>query len=109
MTGLLRFSLLHSFRPGSQQEGESLREIRAVEYTCGLSVTIVGLGLYSYYVRELLASLALFAGAFFILGVVAFGIVLVWCAGEKVAKWTPLASRSVISLSRRLIAAHARQ
>ena len=28
-------------------------------------MVIVGLGLYSYYVRELLASLVLFTGAFF--------------------------------------------
>jgi hypothetical protein len=69
---------------------------------------IVGLGLYSYYVRELLASLALFAGAFFILGLVALGIFLVWCAGAKIAMWTPPASRSVIALSRRFIAAYAK-
>jgi hypothetical protein len=69
---------------------------------------IVGLGLYSYYVRELLASLALFAGAFFILGLVVLGLFLVWCAGVKIAMWTPPASRSVIALSRRFIAAYAK-
>jgi hypothetical protein len=85
-----------------------LRETKAIEYTCGLSVVIVGLGLYSYYVRELLASLALFTGAFFILGLVALGMFLVWRAGVKIAMWTPPASRSVLALSRRVIAAYAR-
>ena len=37
---------------------------------CGLGLVIVGLGLYSYYVRELLASLALFSVVFFFLAVV---------------------------------------
>ena len=106
--GFFRFSPLHEFRPGQQRQGESLRKTKAIEYTCGLSTVIVGLGLYSYYVRELLASLALFTGAFFILGLAAFGVFLVWCAGEKVAMWTPPASRSVIALSRRLIAAYAK-
>ena len=85
-----------------------MREIKAIEYTCGLSAVIVGLGLYSYYVRELMASLVLFAGAFLFLGLLALGVFLVWCAAEKVAIWTPPASRSVIALSRRLIAAYAR-
>jgi integral membrane sensor domain MASE1 len=85
-----------------------LREIKAIEYTCGLSAVAVGLGLYSYYVRELLASLVLFTGAFFILGLVAFGLFLIYCAGQKVAIWAPPASRSMVALSRRLMAAYAR-
>jgi hypothetical protein len=85
-----------------------LREIKTIEFTCGLSAVIVGLGMYSYYVRELLASLALFTGAFFIVGLVAFGMFLVWSAGEKIAIWAPPASRNVIALSRRLIVAYAR-
>ena len=85
-----------------------MREIKAIEYTCGLSAVIVGLGLYSYYVREALASLVLFTGAFFVLGLVVLGVFLVWCAGEWVAIWAQPASRSVIALSRRLIAAYVR-
>jgi hypothetical protein len=34
-----------------------LREIKIRDYACGLLVTIVGLGLYSSYVRELMAAL----------------------------------------------------
>ena len=71
-------------------------------------MVIVGLGLYSYYVRELLASLVLFTGVFFILGLTALGMLLVWCAGEWIAIWAPPASRNLIGLSRRLIAAYAR-
>jgi hypothetical protein len=69
---------------------------------------IVGLGLYSFYVRELLASLLLFSVAFFFLSLVVLGVFLVWCASEQVAIWTGPASRNVIALSRRLIAAYAR-
>lgn len=69
---------------------------------------IVGLGLYSYYVRELLASLALFTGAFFLLGLVAAGMYLLWCAGVRVATWTGPASRNMIAFSRRLVAAYVR-
>lgn len=69
---------------------------------------IVGLGLYSYYVRELLASLLLFSVAFFFLGLVAHGALFVWCASEQIAIWTRPASRNMMALSRRLITAYAR-
>jgi hypothetical protein len=68
----------------------------------------VGLGMYSYYVRELLASLALFSVAFFFLGLVVLGVFLACCAGVQVVIWTRPASRNMIALSRRLIAAYAR-
>ena len=71
-------------------------------------MVIVGLGLYSYYVRELLASLVLFTGAFFLLGLVALGMFLIWAACEKLAIWTAPTSRNVVALSRRLIAAYAK-
>jgi hypothetical protein len=71
-------------------------------------MVIVGLGLYSYYVRELMASLVLFAGAFLFLSLLALGVFLAWRAAEKIVIWTPPASRSMIALSRRLIAAYAK-
>jgi len=43
------------------RKGDSLREAKIRYFMCGLAVAIVGLGMYSYYVRELLASLALSA------------------------------------------------
>jgi hypothetical protein len=85
-----------------------LREIKAIEYTCGLSVVVAGLGLYSYQVRELLAALVLFTVGFFFLGLAALGVFLIWYASEKVATWTGPASRSMIALSRRLIVAYTR-
>lgn len=66
---------------------------------------IVGLALYSYYVRELLASLVLFSAVFFFLGVAVFTVFLLWCASVQVAIWTPSASRNLIAFSRRLISA----
>jgi hypothetical protein len=85
-----------------------LREIKIRDYTCGLIVTIVGLGLYSYYVRELLAALTLFSMAFFFLALVALGALLIWSAGVQVAIWALPASRSMVVLTRRLTAAYAR-
>ena len=90
------------------KQGDSLREIKIRDYTCGLIVTIVGLGLYSYYVRELLAALTLFSVAFFLLALVALGALLVWSASVQAAIWARPASRSMIAFSRRLIAAYAR-
>ena len=83
-----------------------MRELKATEYTCGLSVLIVGLGLYSYYVRELLASLVLFTLAFFFVGLAALGVFFIWCASVQVALWTPSASRNLIAYSRRRITAN---
>ena len=85
-----------------------MRKLKAVEYTCEFSVMIVGLGLYSYQVRELLAALVLFTVGFFFLGLVALGVFLIWYASEKVAIWTGPASRSMIALSRRLMTAYTR-
>lgn len=85
-----------------------MREIKIRDYTCGLIVTIVGLGLYSYYVRELLAALTLFSMAFFLLALVGLAALLVWCASVQVAIWARPASRNMIAFSRRLIAAYAR-
>ena len=72
----------------------------------GLSVVIVTPGMYSYYVRELLAFLVLFAGAFLVLLLAVLGLYLLWCFVVMVASLTPQASRSVIAFSRRFIAAY---
>ena len=85
-----------------------MREIKIRDYTCGLIVTIVGLGLYSYYVRELMAALTLFSVAFFVLALVGLGGLLVWCVSVQVAIWARPASRNVIAFSRRLLTAYAR-
>jgi len=85
-----------------------LREIKIRDYTCGLIVTIVGLGLYSYYVRELMAALTLFSVAFFVLALMGLGGLLVWCVSVQVAIWARPASRNVIAFSRRLLTAYAR-
>jgi hypothetical protein len=85
-----------------------LQKSRVIEYTCGVSAVIVGFGLYSYYVRELLASLALFTGAFFLVSLVAAVALLLWYAGVQTVLWARPASRNVIALSRRLVAAYVR-
>ena len=85
-----------------------MREIKVSDFSYGLIVTIAGLGLYSYYVRELLAALTIFSVAFFFLALVGLGALLVWSASVQVAVWATPASRNVIAYSRRLIAAYAK-
>ena len=85
-----------------------MREIKIRDYTCGIVATIVGLGLYSYYVRELLAALTLFTVAFFSLGLAVLGVLMVWSASVQVAVWAKPASRNFVTFTRRLAAAYAR-
>jgi 3-oxoacyl-[acyl-carrier protein] reductase len=73
-----------------------LGKLKALEYTCGLGVMIVGLGLYSYYVRELLASLFLFSVFFFSMSLVVLSVFLAWCASKQVALWSQPTSRKAI-------------
>jgi hypothetical protein len=80
-----------------------LREIKAVEYISVISVTTVALGLYSYYVRDLLVSLALFSVAFSMLGIAVLGVFLVWSASMQFAIWTRPVSRNMIAFTRRVI------
>jgi hypothetical protein len=90
------------------KQGDSLREIKIRDYICGLIVTIVGLGLYSYYVRELMAALTLFSVAFFFLALAGLSGLLVWSASVQLAIWARPASRNMIAFSRRLVAAYAK-
>ena len=62
-------------------------------------MTIVALGLYSYYVRELFASLFLFSALFLAMALIALGVVLAWYASERVALWSRLVSRSAVVLT----------
>jgi hypothetical protein len=78
------------------------------EFTCGLVVTIVTLGFCSSYVRELLISLAVFSIAFAVLTLAALAAVIFWWASERVADKTGPASRKVLALSRRILAAYER-
>ena len=87
------------FRCIADKTGDSLGKIRIRNYTCGLAVTIVALGLYSYYVRELLASLVLFSALFLVMGVIVLGVIVAWYASEQVALWSRLASRNAIALT----------
>ncbi len=77
-------------------------------YACALVAAIVGFGLYSYYVRELLAALTLFSVAFFSLALLGLGGMIIWFVGVQAAIWAGPASRGMIAFSRRLIAAYAR-
>jgi hypothetical protein len=78
------------------------------ECACGLVVTILVLGFSSYYMRELLVTLALFSVAFLFLALTVLAAILLWWASEQLADWSGPASRKVIAFSRRLIAAYAR-
>jgi hypothetical protein len=82
-----------------REGGGSLGKIRIRNYTCGLAVTIVALGFYSYYVRELLASLLLFNALFLTVGLIVPGVVLAWYASKQVALWSTLVSRNAIAMT----------
>jgi hypothetical protein len=97
-----------AYGASQERQGDSLPEIKIRDYTSGLVVMIVGLGLYSYYVRELLAALTIFSVAFFVLAMAGLGALLIWCASVQVAVWASPASQSMIAFSRRLIASYAK-
>jgi hypothetical protein len=87
------------FRYTAGKTGGFLGKIKIRNYTCGLAVTMVALGLYSYYVRELFASLLLFSALFLAMGLIVLGVVVAWYASEQVALWSRLASRNAIALT----------
>jgi hypothetical protein len=83
-----------------------MREPKTMKYTCGLIAVMVGFGLYSYRVRELLASLVLLTMGYFLLGLVALGAVLIWSGSETVAVRTAPVSRKFVDRSRRFLIAY---
>src|SRR5579863_8454269 len=87
------------FRRVADKTGDSLGKIRIRSYTCGLAATIVGFCLYSYYVRELLASLFLFSALFLAAGLIVLSVVLAWYASKQAALWSRFALRSAIALA----------
>ena len=93
-------------RLAGQEDSLPIQKIS--ERTCGLAVMIVALDLHSYYVRELLVSLALFCMAFLFLVLLVLAAVLLWWASEQLADRSGPASRKVIAYSRRLIATYAK-
>ncbi|MGB8474766.1 MAG: hypothetical protein WCE61_11840 [Candidatus Acidiferrum sp.] len=86
-----------------------MRETKTLSCMGGLTVTVAALAVNSYYVRELLVSLALFSVAFLILAAGALVAILAWWASEQATIWTEPASRSVVAFSRRLLAAYAKR
>ena len=84
-----------------------MRRTNIIKWTSGIVLTLIGLDLYSYYVHELLVSLALFTMAFLLLALVVLVAILLWWAGGHVANKTGPVSRRVIAFSRRLIATYA--
>jgi hypothetical protein len=88
------------------RKGDTLREAKNRYFMCGLAATLVGLGMYSYYVRELLASLALFSLGFVFLALIGLSTFLVWWASEQVGIWAGPASRNMRAFSRRMISAY---
>jgi len=85
-----------------------LRTPKITECACGIVVTILGFGFSSYYIREVLVSLALFSVAFLFLALTVLAAILLWWASEQLADWSGPASRRVLAFSRRLMAAYAR-
>ena len=81
---------------------------KVIKRTCSLVVTLVAFDLYSYFVRELLVSLALFTVAFLFVALTTLAAILLWWVSEQLADRSGPASRKVIAFSRRLVAAYIR-
>ncbi len=86
------------FKCTADETGDSLGKIRIRNYTCGFALSIVALGLYSYYVRELLVSLVLFSALFLAMGLIVLGAVLTWYASKDVALWSRLVWQNEIAV-----------
>jgi hypothetical protein len=71
---------------------------RTSNYAWAMCAVALGLGLRFYYVREMLASLALFSLLFLSLSLVVLGAFLVGNAAKRAAIWAGPASRVVIAL-----------
>jgi hypothetical protein len=80
-----------------RRDEDPLKKLKVLAYTSGVSVITVGFGLYSYYVREVLASLFLFSAFFLSMGLAVLGLFLAWSVSEQVATWSRPALRSAIS------------
>lgn len=85
-----------------------MQKTNIVKCTCGLVATGVVFDLYSYRVRELLVSLALFTVAYLILALIVLAAVLLWWVSEQLTNRAGPASRRVLAFSRHLIAAYAK-
>jgi hypothetical protein len=66
-----------------------------------MGAVALALGLHIYYVREMLASLALFGVFFFSLTLVTLGVFFACYAGNQAALWAGRASRFVIAFFQR--------
>jgi hypothetical protein len=84
--------------PGAEACAQTYSWARTSIYGWAMGVLAVGLGLHFYYVREMLASLALFSLLFFSLGLVVLSVFFVCYAGNRAAIWAGPASRVVIAL-----------
>ena len=82
--------------------GKSLNPLRASLHLPQFSWLILGLGLYSYRVRELLTCWAAFTLLFVCLTLVVLGAVLAVYAGEYLTGWlrTPAGMTPVLALAR---------
>jgi hypothetical protein len=74
---------------------ESLSQLRATHRVSQLAGMFLGLELIlrSYHMRELLACWLFFSFVFVLLALIAFGSVLVFCAGNRAIHWARTAAR----------------
>ena len=75
----------------------------ASNYAWATGVMIAGLGLYFYYVRELVASMLIFSTVFFLLSLLVLSGFFVWYAGKQVLAWSRPVSQDAIKLFRSFV------
>jgi hypothetical protein len=86
---------------GAQACAQTRFWARTSNYLWAMGVVGMGLGLHFYYMREMLASLALFSLLFFALGLVALCVFFVCYAGNQAAMWAGPLSQVVIAFFQR--------
>jgi hypothetical protein len=87
--------------PGGEACAQTCVWARTSNYLWTMGVVAVGLGLHFYYVREMLASLALFSLFFFSLTLVVLSVFFVCYAGNQAGLWAGPASRAIMALFQR--------
>ncbi len=71
-------------------------------------MTTLALSVFAFYVRELVASFAIFSAAFLMLTLAVLTPLFIWSASRQMAIMAMPTSRNVLAFSRRLLTVYAK-
>ena len=84
-------------QPGDEACARTYFRPRTSNYLWAMSVVAAGLSMHFYYVREMLASLALFSLLFFPMAAVVLSVFAAWYGCNQAATWAGPTSRALTS------------